>query len=72
MRSTLRSKQDVSPVIFILRVYAEPHTLAIALPTQSITIDKDAAAHTTKKKQTFEDLVSHLKHYNAGTRKGES
>ena len=44
--------------------------LAIALPTQSITIDKDAAIPTTKRKLAFDDLVSHIKHYNANTRRG--
>ncbi|KAK7064145.1 testis-expressed sequence 10 protein [Favolaschia claudopus] len=42
---------------------------SIALPSQSITIDKDVSAPTTKRRLTFDDLTAHLKHYNAGTRK---
>ncbi|KAJ6519922.1 hypothetical protein C8R45DRAFT_853222 [Mycena sanguinolenta] len=42
---------------------------SIALPSQSITAEKDVDAPTTKRRLTFDDLVSHLKHYNAGTRK---
>ncbi|KAF7339386.1 Testis-expressed sequence 10 protein [Mycena sanguinolenta] len=42
---------------------------SIALPSQSITVEKDVDAPTTKRRLTFDDLVSHLKHYNAGTRK---
>ncbi|KAF9785526.1 hypothetical protein BJ322DRAFT_1063691 [Thelephora terrestris] len=42
---------------------------SIALPSQSITIDKSNEVHTTKRKQTFEDLISHLKHHNPNTRK---
>ncbi|KAF8216124.1 hypothetical protein K438DRAFT_1800104 [Mycena galopus ATCC 62051] len=42
---------------------------SIALPSQSITVDKDVEAPTTKRRLTFEDLITHLKHYSAGTRK---
>ncbi|KAK1234540.1 rRNA processing protein, partial [Marasmius sp. AFHP31] len=42
---------------------------SIALPTQSITVEKDEDAPTTRRRQTLEDLLSHLKHHNAGTRK---
>lgn len=42
---------------------------SIALPTQSIAIEKDAALPTTRRKQSFDDLVSLMKHYNANTRK---
>lgn len=42
----------------------------IALPTQSITIEKDTTLPTTRKKQSFDDLLSLMKHYNANTRKG--
>lgn len=42
----------------------------IALPTQSITVEKDIALPTTRKKQSFDDLLSLMKHYNANTRKG--
>ncbi|KAJ7630987.1 hypothetical protein FB45DRAFT_917132 [Roridomyces roridus] len=42
---------------------------SIALPSQSITADKDDSAPTTKRRLTFEDLVTHLKHYSPGTRK---
>jgi len=43
---------------------------AIALPTQSITLEKDAKAPTTKRKLTFTDLVTHLKHHNSNVKKG--
>lgn len=42
----------------------------IVLPTQSIAIEKDATLPTTRRKQSFDDLVSLMKHYNANTRKG--
>ncbi|KAJ6610092.1 hypothetical protein B0H10DRAFT_2166190 [Mycena sp. CBHHK59/15] len=42
---------------------------SIALPSQSINIDKDDATPTTKRRLTFDDLIAHLKHYSAGTRK---
>ncbi|KAL0580871.1 rRNA processing protein [Marasmius crinis-equi] len=42
---------------------------SIALPTQSITVEKDEDAPTTKRRQTLDDLLAHLKHHNAGTRK---
>jgi pre-rRNA-processing protein IPI1 len=43
---------------------------AIALPTQSITLDRDSDAPTTKRKLTFADLVTHLKHHNSNVKKG--
>ncbi|TFK91694.1 hypothetical protein K466DRAFT_595903 [Polyporus arcularius HHB13444] len=42
---------------------------SIALPTQSIAVDKDTDAPSTKRKLTFEALIAHTKHYNANTRK---
>ncbi|KAJ7361638.1 hypothetical protein DFH08DRAFT_844743 [Mycena albidolilacea] len=42
---------------------------SIALPSQSITVDKNADAPTTKRRLTFDDLITHIKHYSAGTRK---
>ncbi|KAG1881744.1 hypothetical protein C8R48DRAFT_585967 [Suillus tomentosus] len=42
---------------------------SIVLPTQSIAIEKDATIPTTRRKQSFDDLVSLMKHYNANTRK---
>lgn len=42
---------------------------SIALPTQSIVLDKSSQAPTTKRKLTFDDLTSHLKHYNGATRR---
>ncbi|KAJ7293677.1 hypothetical protein C8J57DRAFT_34512 [Mycena rebaudengoi] len=42
---------------------------SIALPSQSITSNKDDSTPTTKRRLTFDDLIVHLKHYNAGTRK---
>ena len=43
---------------------------AIALPAQSITLEKDPNGPTTKRKLTFNDLVAHLKHHNSGVKKG--
>ncbi|OCH95802.1 hypothetical protein OBBRIDRAFT_871454 [Obba rivulosa] len=42
---------------------------SIALPSQSIAHDKDAEAPSTRRRLTFDDLLAHLKHYNAGTRR---
>ncbi|KAJ7110117.1 hypothetical protein C8R44DRAFT_634671 [Mycena epipterygia] len=42
---------------------------SIALPSQSITLDKNEDAPTTKRRLTFDDLITHIKHYSAGTRK---
>ncbi|KAF9044791.1 hypothetical protein BDZ89DRAFT_1058887 [Hymenopellis radicata] len=42
---------------------------SIALPSQSITKDKDDEGPTTKRRLTFDELVAHTKHYAAGTRK---
>ncbi|KAF9242864.1 hypothetical protein BU15DRAFT_72514 [Melanogaster broomeanus] len=42
---------------------------SIALPTQSIAVQKDSTLPTTKRGQTFNDILSLLKHYHAGTRK---
>ncbi|TCD61311.1 hypothetical protein EIP91_008639 [Steccherinum ochraceum] len=42
---------------------------SIALPGQSIVQDRDTGAPSTKRKLTFEDLISQLKHYNPTTRK---
>ncbi|TFK41082.1 hypothetical protein BDQ12DRAFT_678857 [Crucibulum laeve] len=42
---------------------------SIALPSQSITQHKDTSAPTTKRRLTFEDLLSQLKHYSPGIRK---
>ncbi|PSS37555.1 hypothetical protein PHLCEN_2v571 [Hermanssonia centrifuga] len=42
---------------------------SIALPSQTITHTKNDATPTTKRRLSFEDLVSHMKHYNSGTRK---
>lgn len=44
--------------------------VAIALPSQSIVTEKDTSQPITRRQLTFNDLTSHLKHYNAGTRKG--
>lgn len=51
----------------ILNIFFE----AIILPTQSIVVQKDDTAPTTKRKLTFDDLIGHMKHYSPGTRKGE-
>ncbi|KAI9446545.1 hypothetical protein H4582DRAFT_2108197 [Lactarius indigo] len=42
---------------------------SIALPTQSIVLEKNPNAPTTKRKLTFTDLVTHLKHHNSSIRK---
>ncbi|KAF4623469.1 hypothetical protein D9613_001877 [Agrocybe pediades] len=42
---------------------------SIALPSQSIANEKDTTQPTTRRQLNFNDLISHLKHYNAGTRK---
>ncbi|KAH0838365.1 hypothetical protein J3R83DRAFT_6645 [Lanmaoa asiatica] len=42
---------------------------SIALPTQSIAVEKDDTIPTNKRRQTFNDILSLLKHYSAGTRK---
>ncbi|KAI5119061.1 hypothetical protein M0805_001520 [Coniferiporia weirii] len=42
---------------------------SIALPQQSIAATKDSSTPTTKRKLSFDDLLAHLKHYNAGVRK---
>ncbi|KZT30468.1 hypothetical protein NEOLEDRAFT_1053675 [Neolentinus lepideus HHB14362 ss-1] len=42
---------------------------SITLPSQSITAQKDEAVPKTSRKLTFDDLLVHLKHYNANTRK---
>ncbi|KAF8168025.1 hypothetical protein B0H34DRAFT_683973 [Crassisporium funariophilum] len=42
---------------------------SIVLPTQSIAVEKDTSEPITRRQLSFGDLISHLKHYNAGTRK---
>ncbi|KAH8102453.1 hypothetical protein BXZ70DRAFT_1063256 [Cristinia sonorae] len=42
---------------------------SIALPGQSIVQERDAAVPSTKRRLTFDDLISQLKHYNPTTRK---
>ncbi|KAI9572897.1 Rix1 complex component [Boletus coccyginus] len=42
---------------------------SIALPTQNIAVEKDDTVPTNKRRQTFNDILSLLKHYSAGTRK---
>ncbi|KAG8219873.1 hypothetical protein J3R82DRAFT_852 [Butyriboletus roseoflavus] len=44
-------------------------TRSIALPTQSIAIEKDDTVPTNKRRQTFNDILSLLKHYSSGIRK---
>lgn len=44
--------------------------IAIALPNQSIAVEKDDAAPTTKRRLTLEDLLGNVKHHNAGARRG--
>ncbi|KAK0245760.1 hypothetical protein EDD85DRAFT_1016820 [Armillaria nabsnona] len=42
---------------------------SIALPSQSITKDRDDDTPTTKRRLTFDELVAHTKHYGVATRK---
>ncbi|KDR85071.1 hypothetical protein GALMADRAFT_233681 [Galerina marginata CBS 339.88] len=42
---------------------------SIALPSQSIAFEKNTSEPITRRQLTFGDLISHLKHYNVGTRK---
>ncbi|KAH6917308.1 hypothetical protein BKA70DRAFT_1418067 [Coprinopsis sp. MPI-PUGE-AT-0042] len=42
---------------------------SIALPTQSIAVEKDASLPLTKRHLSFVDLISHLRHHNASVRK---
>ncbi|KAG6884745.1 hypothetical protein C0993_008535 [Termitomyces sp. T159_Od127] len=44
---------------------------SIALPSQSIAHEKIDDAPTTKRKLSFEDLVSHTKHYSPSMRKAQ-
>ncbi|KLO13784.1 hypothetical protein SCHPADRAFT_827523 [Schizopora paradoxa] len=41
----------------------------ISVPQQSITTMKDDSKPTTKRKLTYDDLISHLKHYSPNVRK---
>jgi hypothetical protein len=45
-------------------------SLAIILPGQSITLDKTGQV-TNARHQTVNELISLLKHYNAGSRRGK-
>lgn len=42
---------------------------SIALPTQSISLVTDEKTPITRRKHSLDDLIQHLKHYSAGTRK---
>lgn len=42
---------------------------SIALPTQSITVDKSQAGPSTKRRHTIQDLLSLVKHYSPSSRK---
>ncbi|KAF8640646.1 hypothetical protein AX17_000303 [Amanita inopinata Kibby_2008] len=42
---------------------------SIVLPSQSITVQKSIDTPTTKRRLTVDDLLVHLKHYNAATRR---
>ncbi|KAI0715228.1 hypothetical protein C8Q76DRAFT_618591 [Earliella scabrosa] len=42
---------------------------SIALPTQSIALEKITDAPSTKRRLTFDALIAHTKHYNASTRR---
>jgi pre-rRNA-processing protein IPI1 len=61
--------------VVCMRVLREPRLKrlpqeAIALPAQRIGAERDVDVPTTKRKLSFDDLLSHLKHYNANTRRG--
>ncbi|KAJ3762833.1 hypothetical protein EV360DRAFT_34799 [Lentinula raphanica] len=42
---------------------------SIALPSQSIAVEKDDSAPTTRRKLSLDDLLVHMKHHNPSTRK---
>ncbi|KAF5375094.1 hypothetical protein D9758_000204 [Tetrapyrgos nigripes] len=42
---------------------------SIALPSQSIVFEKDDDTPATRRKLTFDDLISNIKHHNAGSRR---
>ncbi|KAJ3987492.1 hypothetical protein F5890DRAFT_1497228 [Lentinula detonsa] len=42
---------------------------SIALPSQSIAVQKDDTAPTTRRKLSLDDLLVNIKHHNSGTRK---
>ncbi|KAJ3920675.1 hypothetical protein F5877DRAFT_37627 [Lentinula edodes] len=42
---------------------------SIALPSQSIAVEKDDSAPTTRRKLSLDDLIVNIKHHNPGTRK---
>ncbi|KAG9314429.1 hypothetical protein JVU11DRAFT_5226 [Chiua virens] len=42
---------------------------SIALPTQSIAVEKDSTVPTNKRRQSLQDILSLFKHYSAGARK---
>ncbi|KAJ3568803.1 hypothetical protein NP233_g5483 [Leucocoprinus birnbaumii] len=42
---------------------------SIALPTQSIAVNKDESTPTTKRKLTLDDLLSQMKHYSPSVKK---
>lgn len=67
---TPRSRRDVSSSLFHFNYLLSNPAIAIVLPSQSITAEKDGTEPITKRQLTFGNLLSHLKHYNAGQRKG--
>ena len=59
--------------LFVLGTVLTPDSskkTAIALPRQTIGLEKDASKPTTRRNLTLDDLLVHLKHYNPTTRKG--
>jgi pre-rRNA-processing protein IPI1 len=56
----------------LLNNFSRHACAAIVLPNQSLAAEKDRAQPTTRRQLSLQDLVNHLKHYNAGTRVGES
>lgn len=72
IRSTRPLKLDVGSFLLTLCSNSDQRQHpAIALPNQSIVHQKDEDTPTTKRKLTYDDLISHLKHYSPGTRRGE-
>ena len=67
---TPRSRRDVSNSHFHFHYLPSNSAIAIVLPSQSITAEKDDTEPITRRQLTFGNLLSHLKHHNPGQRKG--
>ena len=73
MPLTLRSSLDVC-ILHTCRQakFLHPLTVAIALPRQTVSIQKDESEPTTRRNLSLSDLVGQLKHYSPSIRKGKS